>query len=378
MIKSSILLARLAVIAGLLILGACSDSGDQDGGKPAQAGPDTPIESVENLQFRLLDRFDIGENIYARSLLARDDTLWVGTSAGLMDISLDEYLPRKIYTRDDGLANEYVFSVGSERNGNIWLGTNGGGASRLRNGKMKTFFPTHGLADYWVYAFAQQRNGDLWIGTWAGANRMDTRKETFETFFDELINEWVYGIAVDSQDRVWFGTEGGMTMFDGKNWKHWTHAQGLGSDNFKSLPHSDNTGLGTRKRHNLNVMVGTGESYNPNYVFSVAVDRKDHVWAGTWGAGVSRFDGENWVSYSSEDGLPGNIVYSMMIDGDGHYWFGTNRGLVIFDGENWKPLGLAIGIQETDVYAISQDRNGHVWIGLKGAVVRIEKSVKEG
>jgi len=329
MIKPSKILITLAFIAVCLILASCSDSGDDGGSYPAQVGSDTPVESIDNVQFRLLDLFNIGESIYARSLLAKDDTLWVGTTAGLMEIGLDEYLLRKIYTRDDGMANEYVFSVGSDRDGSIWMGTNGGGASRLRNGKMKTFFPTHGLADYWVYAFAQQRNGDLWIGTWAGANRMDSKNETFETFFDELINEWVYGIAVDSQDRVWFGTEGGMSMYDGKSWQHWTHENGLGSDNFNGLPHSDNTGLGTRKRHNLNVMVGTGESYNPNYIFSVAVDRNDHIWAGTWGGGVSSFDGENWVSYSSKDGLPGNIVYSLMIDSDGHYWFGTNRGFIV-------------------------------------------------
>jgi ligand-binding sensor domain-containing protein len=108
-------------------------------------------------------------------------------------------------------------------------------------------------------------------------------------------------------------------------------------------------------------------------VFVVAVDGNDHVWAGTWGGGVSRFDGESWTSYSSEDGLPGNIVYSVLIDRDGHYWFGTNRGLVIFDGKKWARLGAAIGIEETDVYALSQDRNGHVWAGFRGAVVRVEK-----
>jgi len=88
MTRPSMKLTKLAFIAGFLILSACSDSGDQNGGYPAQAGQDKPIEPVDNLQFRLLARFDIGASIYARSLLARDDTLWVGTSAGLMEISL--------------------------------------------------------------------------------------------------------------------------------------------------------------------------------------------------------------------------------------------------------------------------------------------------
>jgi len=364
------------VSASLALFGAgCSDTDrtatDTDASKPA-AGSATASEHPP--LFKLLGRFDIGQNIYARSLLAADDTLWVGTSAGLMDISLVEYTPRKIYTRDDGMANEYVFAVGRERSGDIWLGTNGGGASRFRDGEIKTFFPSHGLADYWVYAFAQQRNGDLWIGTWAGANKMDPDAETFETYVEELINEWVYGIGVDSKDRVWFGTEGGMTMYDGDNWRHWTHEDGLGADNLKGLPHSDNTGLGTRKRHDLSVMVGTGESYNPNYIFSVVVDKNDHVWAGTWGGGVSRFDGETWTSFSSADGLPGNIVYSALVDSDGLYWFGTNNGLVVYDGSNWTRLGHILGVPESDVYAITEDRNGHVWAGFRGVVIRLEKA----
>jgi len=369
------ILISLLSLGLALSAGGCSDSGKEASKlEVSDPGRESTKEPVHALRLRLLDRFDIGENIYARSLLAAEDTLWVGTSAGLMEISLEEYIPRKIYTRDDGMANEYVFAVGQEHSGDIWLGTNGGGASRMRDGRMKTFFPSHGLADYWVYAFAQQSNGDFWIGTWAGVNKMDPVAETFETYVKELVNEWVYGIGVDSKDRVWLGTEGGMTMYDGNTWRHWTHEDGLGADNLRGLPHSDNTGLGTRNRHDLSVMTGTGESYNPNYIFCVVVDKYDHVWAGTWGAGVSRFDGENWTSFSTADGLPGNIVYSAMVDRDGYYWFGTNRGLVIYDGSNWERLGHALGVPELDVYAISEDRNGHVWAGFKGAVLRIEKT----
>ena len=120
----------------------------------------------------------------------------VGTSAGLIDISLTDHSLRKIYTRTDGMANEYVFAVGQDHDGDIWLGTNGGGMSRLSDGEITTYFPMHGLADYWIYSFAQQQSGEFWIGTWAGANKMDIDSETFETYVDELVNEWVYGLGV--------------------------------------------------------------------------------------------------------------------------------------------------------------------------------------
>ena len=29
------------------------------------------------------------------------------------------------------------------------------------------------------------------------------------------------------------------------------------------------------------------------------VDQKDYKWFGTWGAGLSRFDGKNWKTYTS-------------------------------------------------------------------------------
>lgn len=364
----------LTLVAIVLLASACTENSSEVA-TDVDSGTKQEVVSAKlsTAIFKVVDKFEIGENIYARSLLVAGDSLWVGTSSGLVDINLTDHSLRKIYTRADGMANEYVFAVGEDHAGDIWLGTNGGGMSRLRDGEIKTYFPMHGLADYWIYAFAQQKSGEFWIGTWAGANKMDVQSETFETYVDELINEWVYGLDVDSQDRVWFGTEGGMSMFDGQSWHHWTHEDGLGADNVHGLPHSDNTGLGTRKRHDLNVMVGTGESYNPNYIFSVVIDQNDHVWAGTWGAGVSKFDGQSWTSYSSADGLSGNIVYSSMIDLEGNYWFGTNRGLSVFDGSSWKRLSLANGFPETDVYALAQDKNGHIWAGTKGAVLRIEK-----
>ena len=155
---------------------------------------------------------------------------------------------------------------------------------------------------------------------------------------------------------------------------HWTHEEGLGAANFQNLPHSENTGLGTRSRHDLNVSVGGGESYNPNYVFSVLVDSGDAVWFGTWGAGVSHFDGEKWKSYSSSDGLAGNIVYSMLQDQSGNYWFGTNRGISRFDGKNWQTLGTADGLPGENIYALIEDQNGDIWAGATGAVVRISQN----
>lgn len=332
-----------------------------------------PVLAADKAGPRVVDSFEVGENVYVRALTIErsSNTLWVGTSVGAHEIDLKSNKPRNTFTRQHGLANEYVFAIGIDSEGYKWFGTNAGGASRYKDGKWKTYFPMHGLADYWIYSFANDKSGNLWIGTWAGVNVFNVKTGKFKTYVKELINEWVYGLSVDRDGRMWFGTEGGVSMYDGKRWRSWTHKDGLGGENTENLQASANTGLGTRSRHDLAVQVEGMSSYNPNYVFSIHVAPDGIVWAGTWGGGVSRFDGKRWINLTTQDGLAGNIVYSIAQDDKGVFWFGTDKGLSRYDGKSWKTFAKADGLFDTHVYAIAVAPGGDVWAGTKRGVVRI-------
>ena len=355
-------LARLALAAAVLPAAAQTPSSPA-----AAAAPAKP--------WRVVDTFEVGGNAYVRALTVEPakNAIWVGTSVGVHEVDLDTLKPRQTFTRKEGLANEYVFSVGVDAQGWKWFGTNAGGASRFKDGQWKTYFPMHGLADYWIYAFTSQKDGTLWIGTWAGANKVDLKTMTFTTYVKQLVNEWVYGLGVDSKDRVWFGTEGGVSMFDGKAWKSWTHKDGLGAGNEQNLPFSANTGLGTRTRHDLTISTEGRATYNPNYVFSIHVAPDDAVWAGTWGGGVSRFDGQRWTNLSARDGLVGNIVYSIAQGRDGNFWFGTNKGVSRWDGKTWQSFTKKEGLLEDNVYALAITPKGEVWAGTRRGVTRIAR-----
>jgi hypothetical protein len=322
---------------------------------------------------RVKDAYEVGASTYVRALTVEParGALWVGTSAGVHEVDLGSGRLRNTFTRKEGLANEYVFAVGLDREGNKWFGTNAGGVSRYKDGKWKTFFPMHGLADYWIYAFAQQKSGDFWIGTWAGVNRYDPKSGKFTTYVKELVNEWVYGIAVDALDRVWFGTEGGVSMYDGRKWVSWTHKDGLGAPNSEQLPSSTNTGLGTRSRHDLSVGTEGPSTYNPNYVFSVLAAADGTVWAGTWGGGAARWNGKAWTNLTTKDGLAGNIVYSIAQQKDGTLWFGTNNGVSRWDGKAFRNYGTAEGLLDRHVYALALAPDGDLWVGTRKGVARI-------
>ena len=335
-------------------------------------GSDQP-EEKSAVEYEVVDRFEVGSGIYVRALAIEPDTdtLWVGTSMGVMEIGLGTQDLRNTFTRRDGLANEYVFAIGIDSQGYKWFGTNAGGASRYRDGEWDVFFPMHGPADYWIYAFAEQRGGIYWVGTWDGANRVDLNTMEFTKYKEELINEWVYGLDVDSANRVWFGTEGGVSMYDGDRWHEWNHDDGIGAPNEDARPVSPNTGLGTRERHDLSVLVGGRESYNPNYVFATLVDTDDVVWVGTWGGGVSRYENGEWRNLSMADGLAGNIVYSVAQDSTGAMWFGTNRGLSRYAGGTFNNFDVLSGLPGNDVYAIAATRAGEVWVGTRDGVARL-------
>ena len=373
--------ATLSQVASLMFclaaLAACSEGPSPDLPEGA-AEPAEKVASGARLP-RLLERFEVGENVYVRALAVEParDALWVGTSVGVLEIDLNEQTIRNTFTREHGLANEYVFAIGIDPSGYKWFGTNAGGVSRYRAGDWKTFFPMHGLADYWVYSFAWQPDGTQWVGTWAGVNRVDPDSGAFTTYVRELVNEWVYGIAVDSRQRVWFATEGGISRYDGREWRSWTHADGLGAANRHARPFSKNTGLGTRSRHDLGVMSGGEATYNPNYVFAVHIDAEDILWAGTWGGGVARFDGESWTNYTVRDGLAGDIVYAIAQDAEGVFWFGTNRGISRFDGTHWQTYDQHQGLRDLDVYALAVTPAGQVWAGSKGAVVLLGQARDE-
>ncbi|MFY9268674.1 MAG: hypothetical protein WAO55_02870 [Candidatus Manganitrophaceae bacterium] len=357
--------------------------------RPLQSpSPASPLRPSASPYF-LSGSFSTGEGSYVRSLLADEDLLWVGTSEGIIKVSRRTGAALQTYTAKEGLISSYIFTMRKSPNGTHWFGTNNGGLSQFDGKSWKTYLPSDGLADFWVYGIDFAPDGMTWIATWNGVSRFDgTTFKNYNTK-DGLADRWVYALAVDLDRSVWFGTEGGVSRLDpnGK-WQTWRHEDGLGAPNRLGLTRSENTGFGTlsrsesekqdgtpdvsgyKHRHNLSILDPTGnETYNENYVFSMAIDHDGNKWFGTWGGGAARFDGKRWKNHTTEDGLAGNIVYAITVDPvDGALWFGTNHGVSRFDGRQWMNLTPHEGLTNEHVYAIAIDADRHVWFGEKGGV----------
>jgi ligand-binding sensor domain-containing protein len=336
----------------------------------AQAPAAMPAVSLPTL----VESYQVGVDVYVRALTPdqKRQSMWIGTSVGVLEIDLASRGLKNSFTRKDGLASEHVSAIGVHPDGTVWFGTNGGGASTYSDGTWRTYFPTHGLADYWVHAFAVDRNRDVWIGTWDGASRFESKTGAFTTFRQELVHRWIYAMAVDRSGRVWFGTENGLSVQDKGRWRQWNHELGLGAPHPANLP-VGKSGWLPRLRGDLAALNDAAKGYNPNHVFALLADRRDDgMWVGTWGGGVSRHDGvKTWRSYAEADGLAGSVVYSIAQEANGTLWFGTNRGASRFDGASWVNYGRKQGLMGDHVLALAVAPDGSIWFGTKNGVNRL-------
>ena len=333
--------------------------------------------------------FRVG-NRNVKAMLADGEYVWVGTSGGAIryDLKTDDY---KLFdVNNHSLISNGVFSLSKLRD-KVFVGTYGGGMSVYdpTTDKWKNYNIPNGLADQFVYDIAEDPKGDYWIATWSGANyvaggKMDDEKAwktyTVKSTHGGLPNDWVYGVEIGKNGDIWFATEGGLARLD-KNgkWTNWQHKDGLGADYEKvkdSITYTHDPAKASRHHAMQKSEQGLGNvkvGYNPNYIVSMVVDAKGVVWCGTWGGGLSRFDGKTWTTYTTKEGLPGNHVFMLKITKDGQLWVGTNKGLAIpnADMTSFKVMTKAQGLYADNVFSMTQAPDGSLWVGSFGGVARI-------
>ena len=112
-------------------------------------------------------------------------------------------------------------------------------------------------------------------------------------------------------------------------------------------------------------------AYNPNYIIALEVDQAGQVWAGTWGGGLSRYDGLKWTNYSTFEGLPGNHVFMLHQDDKQQLWIGTNKGLALWQNGIFKVMTASDGLFDNNVFSMATSMDGSKWVGSYGGVAHL-------
>ena len=130
-----------------------------------------------------------------------------------------------------------------------------------------------------------------------------------------------------------------------------------------TAPVSEVTGTGTGTQVTVETAVSEGAggqaatSYADDPIWAMAADTSGNVWVGT-SAGLSRFDGQQWTTFTQADGLADDHIRSVAVDGQGRVWAGSDSGVTRFDGQRWTRYRLGGAAQY-----IAVAPNGNVWCG---------------
>ena len=70
----------------------------------------------------------------------------------------------------------------------------------------------------------------------------------------------------------------------------------------------------------------------------------------------------NWKHYDLKDGMPASTAYCITQDKQGFIWMGTEAGLVKFDGHEFKTYTVADGLPDNEIIGITADSLNRIWI----------------
>ncbi|MGQ8335477.1 hybrid sensor histidine kinase/response regulator transcription factor [Sunxiuqinia sp. A32] len=247
-----------------------------------------------------------------------DNKLWLATEdAGIAIYDLNKKsFSHILNTPQDGAIqiSSNVHALTIDRDNNVWSGNFFGGINCINPKTLETKNYSHipgnpqSLTHNFVFSLYCDSADIIWVGTMVGVDCYDKTKNIFTRFKPKIFRgKFIYDIFQDNKKNYWFSTY---------------NNQGL----FRYNPQNDKV---TQFQKD-----STNDLQSNTFIcHCIASDGK--IWFGTKGGGISHFnpEDETFKTYTTEDGLPNNVVYGILEDSENNFWISTNKGICKFNFE---------------------------------------------
>ena len=346
----------------------------------------------------------------------QDSTLWIGTyGRGLNSLNLDTgEITRLPFNREDGrsLAGAIVTAIVQDSAGTLWIATDRGLNSYDPHGRQFELYhhvdgDPHSLSHDTITTMLLAGDGNLWLGTDGGG--LDSFNPDTGQFAHyratasdphSLGSDFVTALHEDNEGIIWIGTDdAGLDRFDPSTGRFTHHppnkhtANSLGSNSVTAIQHDPygQIWVGTEDRglarYNPDTNTFSQVQHDPrdpnsladDWIASLYLDQAGLLWVGTLGAGLSYLGcpGASFTQVRADpyttDSLSDPFVWAIHEDREGSLWVGTHgAGLDRFDTKTgeWTNFrhqsGNLNSLSHDVVRAIAQDRTGMLWIGTGG------------
>ena len=316
-----------------------------------------------------IEEFNDPKNIIGKkdifSMLYEDGKLWLGTKTdGLLIMDLKDYSIKSYrHNPNDSttIPSNFIRDMLIAKDNTIWLGTDQGlvlfdeEEEKFYNYQNST--KRYSLSDNNIVSLFQDKLGVIWVGTFSGISKFSINRE-FKVYRNDplndnsLSNSSVCGIYEDDDEMVWVGTfNSGVNRINKKTgeitryYNSVNDSQTLSSNRIKDI-----TGIG------------------------------NEVWIAT-DNGLNLYDKNTgaFKSYNNENSILNNEIRALFIGKDGLLWIGTKGGLYTFDRKDkfrsYNQMLEESGIYEKNISAIYEDNDGEIWlsVGNEGGIVRYNR-----
>jgi signal transduction histidine kinase/streptogramin lyase len=304
-------------------------------------------------------------------LVDREGVLWVGTNGGGLRSYRDA---RPVVPAPAGFYGDVIMALHDDGSGTIWIGAEKGTLTRVANGALRTF-TLKGVRGV-ISAILRDREGALWVGTDEGALAHFIEPDSLLYFFRG--SGPVSSLMEDREGNIWAGVEGGgLHRITRGKFTTYTVLDGLANDFIHVIyPDPDGTvwigSMGGLNRLTGDVFVSylTNERMPIEGITALHRGRDGSLWIGS-SSGLSRTKNGRYEVVWSKKGLPSGLVRGIAEDDKGNILVTTRQGLIV-SSNPWqsmpvfRPYGDSLLQQPLWCIHVSQ-RTGDVWISTWGA-----------
>ncbi len=285
------------------------------------------------------------------------------------------------YSKVQGLLHDDITCFYEDPNGNMWIGTHGGGLMKYDGQFLRHYNRSEKGKIMEVTTIEGDSQGNIWVGTMKGLFMFDGNNTHYYNS-DEggLLYDDITSLEFDNEGTLWIAYwDGGISAFDGTIFHHYGAEQGLSLEKGQMLTLDTEGNPWITHNEDGLFLFRDGSFYvyripllsNDNPVIALHSDRDNNIWISLYDLGVVRFDKNEFTMYTSDEGFPAKLVSRIIQDKRGRFWFGTwGGGLLILDEDKLTSMDMEKGLSSNYINHIYEDRTGIIWLGYYGGFAR--------
>ncbi len=284
------------------------------------------------------------------------------------------------YGVSDGLSGNGVASLFEDREGNIWVATDGG-LDMFRDTALISYTTRQGVSDSHFQSVMALRNGAVLIGTDGALNILRKQDGKIAIFDRKLSGQHVAPMLEDHSGVVWLGVGLALMQFQNGRFRE------VGGQRFASL--GGVSGIAEDSRGTIWLLTRSGQLFNivedkitkqasldeglarQKYLMA---DPKGGLWLGAPNGIISYFrDGRlQTTALSSPQGPAG--IQAPFVDSDDSLLVPTSQGLYRLNHGQLTLFNSENGLPCPETFNVIRDNQGDLWIYTRCGMVRIAES----